>query len=146
MELKWNQWSPSCKIIRYSGEEFKHWNYLLRNNNKTLRREAANDDHNRGVEESSLVYGSRKKWKTNHNTEKGKSRFVDELQKESKAAKEASNRVERPESNLENKLKAYQDELNQPMSWVETDWWLEMLDSPEIVPYLWLFWENFHPR
>lgn len=84
-----------------------------------MRRESANDDHNRGVEESSLVYGSRK---TNHNSEKGKSRFVDELQKESKAAKEASNRVERPESNLENKLKAYQDELNQPMSWVETDW------------------------
>jgi hypothetical protein len=68
-----------------------------------------------------LVYGPKKK--TNHNSEKEKSRLVDRLQKESTSAKEETSNVEEsPGSNLENKLKAYQDELNKPVSWVETDW------------------------
>jgi hypothetical protein len=49
--------------------------------------------------------------------------LVDRLQKESTSAKEETSNVEEsPGSNLENKLKAYQDELNKPVSWVETDW------------------------
>jgi phage-related minor tail protein len=68
-----------------------------------------------------LVYGLKKK--TNHNSEKEKSRLVDRLQKESTSAKEETTNVEeRPGSNLENKLKVYQDELNKPVSRVETDW------------------------
>lgn len=86
-----------------------------------MRKEAINVYHNREGEESSLVNRQRKKNEKLITT--GRQKNKDWLMgHESTSAKEEDSNVEkRLESDLENKSVAYQAELNQLMSWVETN-------------------------